>query len=200
MDIQRNFCKAREASRGRIQSVGWLGLAIAKCWWCYSEDSLARRIDPEKSHQSRKEGAKCSLMTDAPGIPVWLAVDRSNVHDKRLLQPNIENCFRRLGFEQTGSDNNFAWTKVTIQRRFLKLLKQAATRCHIYVRAGKRSVLSEADFSRKTRALGSRENTWMAESISIHPYPMTKNGFENLIAELRLAYAYLTLCRLRVFG
>ena len=67
-------------------------------------------------------------MTDAFGIPVGLAVDRANVHDIRLLQPTVENCFRRLGFEQTDSDNTFAWTKVSIQRRFLSLLKQATTR------------------------------------------------------------------------
>jgi len=58
------------------------------------------------------------------------------------------------------------------------LLKQATTRCHIFVRAGKRSALSEADFSRKTRALGSRTNTWIAQSISIHPYPMAKEGWK----------------------
>jgi hypothetical protein len=130
----------------------------------------------KKSHRSRKEGTKCSLMMDAFGIPVGLAVDRTNVHDIGLLQPTIENCFHHLGFEQTDSDNTFAWTKVSIQRRFLSLLKQATTRCHIFVRAGKRSALSEADFSRKTRALGSRTNTWIAQSISIHPYPMAKEG------------------------
>jgi hypothetical protein len=176
MGLQRSFSKAQEASRGRIQSVGWFGLAMAKCRWCYGQGSLGRRIDGEKSHRSREEGAKCSLMTDALGIPVGLAVDRTNVHDIGLLQPTIENCFRHLGFEQTDSDNTFAWTKVSIQRRFLSLLKQATTRCHIFVRAGKRSALSEADFSRKTRALGSRTNTWIAQSISIHPYPMAKEG------------------------
>jgi hypothetical protein len=133
MGLQRSFSKAQEASRGRIQSVGWFGLAIAKCQWCYGQRSLGRRIDGGKSHRSRKEGAKCSLMTDAFGIPVGLAFDRANVHDIRLLQPTIENCFRHLGFEQTDSDNTFAWAKVSIQRRFLSLLKQATTICHIYM-------------------------------------------------------------------
>lgn len=38
-----------------------------------------------------KSGTKRSLQTEADGIPVGLAVDGANVHDKRLLEPTLEH-------------------------------------------------------------------------------------------------------------
>jgi hypothetical protein len=50
-------------------------------------------------------------MTDADGIPVGLAVNVANVRDIRLLQLTIEDCFRRLGFEQADSDKHLCLDK-----------------------------------------------------------------------------------------
>ena len=73
--------------------------------------SLGRRIDMEKPYRPRKKGGKRSLMTDADGIPVGPAVDGANAHDMRLLQLIIEDYFRRLGFEQAGSDEHLCLDK-----------------------------------------------------------------------------------------
>ena len=43
-----------------------------------------------------KQGTKRSLMTEADGIPVGLVVSGANVHDIRLLQQTIEDCFDRF--------------------------------------------------------------------------------------------------------
>jgi len=43
-----------------------------------------------------KQGSKRSLMTETSGIPIGLAVDGANVHDIRLLQETIEDCFDRF--------------------------------------------------------------------------------------------------------
>ena len=40
---------------------------------------------------------KRSVMTDARGAPVGLAVAGANVHDVRLLQATVADCFRRFG-------------------------------------------------------------------------------------------------------
>jgi len=43
-----------------------------------------------------KQGTKRSLMTDANGIPLGLAVSGANVHDIRLLESTIDDALERL--------------------------------------------------------------------------------------------------------
>jgi putative transposase len=43
-----------------------------------------------------KSGTKRSLITDANGVPIGVAVDAANVHDVKLVQQTIDNCLENL--------------------------------------------------------------------------------------------------------
>jgi putative transposase len=78
------------------------------CWQCVDGAMTKAPLGGQETWKNptdrAKQGTKRSLMTDAYGIPLGLAVAGANVHDIRLLEqmidgawkrsPRCENCFK----------------------------------------------------------------------------------------------------------
>jgi putative transposase len=146
-----------------------------------------------------KKGVKRSLMTDADGIPVGLAVDGANVHDIRLLQLTIEDCFRRLGFEQAGSGEHLCLDKGYDSTAIRELVETAyGYISHIRSRGEEKRALKQTSREKPRRWVVERTHGWLNRFRAI--LVRWEKRVENHIAVLHLACAYFTLRRLMVFG
>jgi hypothetical protein len=55
----------------------------------HDQGPARRRRDRSESHRSSQKGAKRSLLTEACGVPIGIAQDGANRHDKRLLEQTL---------------------------------------------------------------------------------------------------------------
>jgi putative transposase len=146
-----------------------------------------------------KQGTKRSLLTDANGIPIGLAVAGANVHDIRLLESTIDDAWDR--FPQFVDD----------PRRHLALDKGYDSKA---IRGMVESVYGYIAHikSRREESKGKQRNRrkkakrWVVERT--HGWLNRFRGIlirwekkiENHIACLHLACAYFTYARAGVFG
>jgi putative transposase len=101
-------------------------------------------------------------MTDTDGIPVGLAVDGANVHDIRLLQLTIEDCFCRLGFEQAGSDEHLCLDKGCDSAAIRELVETAyGYISHIRSRGEEKRALKQTSREKPRRWVVERTHGWL---------------------------------------
>jgi len=146
-----------------------------------------------------KQGVKRSLMTEADGIPVGLAVDGANVHDIRLLQLTIEDCFDRLGFQQASSFEHLCLDKGYDSAAVRELVDIVyGYTSHIRSRGEEKRALKKNSRQKPRRWVVERTHGWLNRFRAI--LVRWEKRVENHIAVLHLACAYFTLRRLMVFG
>jgi transposase len=101
-------------------------------------------------------------MTDTDDIPVGLAVDGANVHDIRLLQLTIEDCFYRLGFEQAGSDEHLCLDKGYDSAAIRELVETAyGYISHIRSRGEEKRALKQTSREKPRRWVVERTHGWL---------------------------------------
>lgn len=146
-----------------------------------------------------KQGVKRSLMTDTDGIPIGLAVDGANVHDIRLLQRTIEDCFNRFDCTTASCSEHLCLDKgydsVEIRRLVETVLGYTA---HIRSRGEEQQALKKGGRKRPRRWVVERTHGWLNRFRAI--LVRWEKKVENHIAGLHLACAYFTFSRARVFG
>lgn len=146
-----------------------------------------------------KQGVKRSVMTDADGIPVGLAVDGANVHDIRLLQSTIEDCFNRLGFEKASSAEHLCLDKGYDSAAIRELVEVVyGYTSHIRSRGEERTALAKNSRKKPRRWVVERTHGWLNRFRAI--LVRWEKKVENHIAGLHLACAYFTFSRAGVFG
>lgn len=146
-----------------------------------------------------KQGVKRSVMTDAGGIPIGLAVDGANVHDIRLLQDTIEDCFNRLGYEKADPANeNLCLDKGYDSAAIRDLVETVfGYTSHIRSRGEEQSQMKNAK-KKPRRWVVERTHGWLNRFRAILIRWAKK--IEHHIAELHLACAYITINKLPVSG
>lgn len=145
-----------------------------------------------------KLGTKRSLMTDAAGIPTGLTVAGANVHDIRLLQDTIEDCFQRFYCEQANDGERICLDKGYDSAAVRELL-EAVYGYETHVRS--RSQELEGKKKKRIRArrwVVERTHSWFNRFRAI--LIRWEKKTENHLAALHLACAYITFRRLTVFG
>lgn len=145
-----------------------------------------------------KLGTKRSLMTDAAGIPTGLTVAGANVHDIRLLQDTIEDCFQRFHCEQANPGERICLDKGYDSAAVRELL-EAVYGYETHVRS--RSQERESKKKKRTRArrwVVERTHSWFNRFRAI--LIRWEKKIENHLAALHLACAYITFRRITVFG
>lgn len=146
-----------------------------------------------------KKGVKRSLMTEADGIPVGLAVDGANVHDIRLLQHTIEDCFHRLGFQSASSQEHLCLDKAYDSAAVRDLVERVyGYTSHIRSRGEEKHALKNTSRQKPRRWVVERTHGWLNRFRAI--LVRWEKRVENHVAVLHLACAYFTLRRILVFG
>lgn len=146
-----------------------------------------------------KQGVKRSLMTDAHGIPIGLAVAGANVHDIRLLRSTIEDCFNRLGFEQASSAEHLCLDKGYDSSAIRELVEVVfGYTAHVRSRGEEQQALKKNSRKKPRRWVVERTHGWLNRFRAI--LVRWEKKVENHIAALHLACAYITLRQMMVFG
>lgn len=146
-----------------------------------------------------KQGAKRSLMTEAEGIPVGLVVDGANVHDIRLLQQTIEDCFNRFHCDKASADEHLCLDKGYDSAAIRDLVESVlGYTSHIRSRGEEQKAVKENPAQKPRRWVVERTHSWLNRFRAI--LVRWEKKVENHLAGLHLACAYFTLSRAQVFG
>lgn len=146
-----------------------------------------------------KQGVKRSLMTEAEGIPVGLAVDGANVHDIRLLQQTIEDCFQRFNCDQASADEHLCLDKAYDSAAIRDLVESVlGYTSHIRSRGEEQKAMKTSRTKKPRRWVVERTHGWLNRFRAI--LVRWEKKVENHLAALHLACAYFTLSRAQVFG
>ena len=146
-----------------------------------------------------KLGVKRSVMTDGRGVPIGLAVAGANVHDIRLLEATIADCFERLGRTRAGEGENLCLDK-GYDSTAIRHLVEAVLGYEAHIRS-RGEEAAEKKSKRKGRArrwVVERAHSWLNRFRGI--LIRWEKKIENHIAALHLACAYITLRCAGVFG
>ena len=146
-----------------------------------------------------KRGTKRSLMTDAGGIPTGVVADGANVHDIRLLQETIENCFERAP-RIGGPHKEHLCLDKGYDSAAIKELVEAVFgyTSHIRSRGEEQRALKSKRGNRPRRWVVERTHGWLNRFRAI--LVRWEKKVDNHVAALHLACAYYTFSRAGVFG
>lgn len=146
-----------------------------------------------------KRGTKRSLMTEAQGIPVGLTVDGANVHDIRLLQQTIADCFARFDCTKASPEEHLCLDKAYDSAAIRDLVEAVlGYTSHIRSRGEEQQSLKKKRGTKPRRWVVERTHGWLNRFRAI--LVRWEKKVENHIAGLHLACAYYTLSRAGVFG
>lgn len=146
-----------------------------------------------------KQGTKRSLMTEADGVPVGLVVDAANVHDIRLLQQTIEDCFERFHVTKAESQEHLCLDKGYDSNAIRDLVEVVfGYTSHIRSRREEQNESKSKPTSKPRRWVVERTHGWLNRFRAI--LVRWDKKIENHLASLHLACAYFTLKRAKVFG
>lgn len=146
-----------------------------------------------------KLGTKRSLMTEAAGIPVGLVVDGANVHDTRLLQQTIEDCFQRFHCDHATPEEHLCLDKGYDSAALRELIDSVlGYTSHIRSRGEERKAMKTTGKKKPRRWVVERTHGWLNRFRAI--LVRWEKKAENHLAALHLACAYFTLSRAMVFG
>lgn len=146
-----------------------------------------------------KQGGKRSLMTEASGIPIGLVVDGANVHDIRLLQATIEDCFDRFTPPKQDLDENLCLDKAYDSAAIRELVESVfGYTAHVRSRGEEKKELKKKSGKKARRWVVERTHGWLNRFRAILVRWEKKK--ENHLAVLHLACAYFTISRAGLFG
>lgn len=146
-----------------------------------------------------KRGTKRSLATEATGIPTGIAVAAANVHDIKLLQETIENCFEVAPPCQDDLTEHLCLDKGYQSKAIEELVESVyGYTSHIRSRGEEQRQLKKKDGERPRRWVVERTHSWLNRFRGI--LIRWDKKVENNIAHLHLACAYCTLRRAGVLG
>lgn len=146
-----------------------------------------------------KRGTKRSLMTEAKGIPIGLVVNGANVHDVRMLQQTIEDCFNRFECTEACSQEHLCLDKAYDSAAIRELVESVfGYTSHIRSRGEEKRLSKRKRRGKARRWVVERTHGWLNRFRAI--LIRWEKKVENHIAGLHLACAYYTLRQARVFG
>ena len=146
-----------------------------------------------------KLGVKRSVATEASGVPTGLAVAGANVHDLKLLQETIENCFDQAPPSDPELEEHLCLDKGYQSKKFKELVESVyGYTAHIRSRGEERRDVDRAAGHRPRRWVVERTHGWLNRFRGI--LIRWDKKVDNHIANLHLACAYFTLSRAGVFG
>jgi putative transposase len=146
-----------------------------------------------------KQGTKRSLMTEAEGIPVGIVVDAANIHDIRLLQQTIEDCFNRFYVTEASAEEHLCLDKGYDSTAIRDLVEAVfGYTSHIRSRGEEQSDAKRKRPKKPRRWVVERTHGWLNRFRAI--LVRWEKKAANHLAGLHLACAYFTLSRAGVFG
>ena len=150
----------------------------------------------------RKIGTKRSLLTEAEGVPVGLAVAGANVHDKHLVAETLESLPEGCPKQPEGAEQNLCMDKGYDFADTRELVREA----YDYVAHVRSRGEEKRDFTEEERAKGNKPRRWVVERTHgwlnrFRAILVRWDLYEaNHLAGLQLAAAYYALSLAGVFG
>jgi len=146
-----------------------------------------------------KRGTKRSLMTDANGIPLGLAVAGANVHDIRLLEQTIDDAWERSPRCEDCLNEHIALDKGYDSKSVREMLETVyGYIAHIKSRGDESKDVKRSARKKARRWVVERTHGWLNRFRGI--LIRWEKKVQNHIACLHLACAYFTYAGLGVLG
>lgn len=153
---------------------------------------------PNPTDRSKK-GTKRSLITEANGIPVGLAIGGANVHDSKLLRATLENCFKRVPVTSLQGKEHLCLDKAYDSAEIYEMItKEFGYTAHIRSRKEEQRQLKKSRGERPRRWVVERTHSWLNRFRGILIRWDKKAA--NHLANLQFACAFYTFKKLPVFG
>ena len=146
-----------------------------------------------------KKGTKRSVITDAKGIPVGLAIGGANVHDSKLLRATIENCMQRVPVIRKNGVEHLCLDKAYDSAEIRQMLiEEFGYTPHIRSRGEEKRQLKKRRRERPRRWVIERLHSWLNRFRGI--LIRWDKKAQNYLANLQFACAFYTFKKLPVFG
>ena len=146
-----------------------------------------------------KFGTRHSVMTDAAGIPTGRAVAGANVHDIRLLEETIDNCFEQAPSCDPDLEEHLCLDKGYDSKNVRELVEVVYQyTAHIRSRGEEQRELDKDSGERPRRWVVERTHSWLNRVRAV--LIRWEKKIQNHIAALHLVCAYNTLRRADVLG
>jgi putative transposase len=137
-----------------------------------------------------KLGAKRSLLVEANGIPVGLAIDGANRHDKKLVEATLDSIPVHRELPESGEEQGLCLDKGYDYDDIRELVAEFAFTAHVRTRGEEARALREEAGERARRWVVERTDSWMNRFRRI--LIRWEKKAENYLALLHFACAWIT--------
>jgi putative transposase len=145
-----------------------------------------------------KGGVKRSLLVDANGIPVGLAVDGANRNDMKLVEETLENIPVPRPRPASGQQQGMCMDRGYDYDEVRDILEEFGFTAHIHCRGQEAQKLKRDARTKARRWVVERTHSWMNKFRGI--LIRWNKKAENYIAMLHMAFAFIIYRRMELFG
>jgi len=145
-----------------------------------------------------KSGVKRSVLTDGAGVPLGIAIEGANTHDKRLLEPTLDSMPVKRPTPTAARPQHFCADKGYDYPDVRALIAEWGYTAHIKSRGQEREARRKLPGYRARRWVVERTHSWMNRFRRLLIRWEKKE--KNYLAFLHLACAYITLRAAEVLG
>ena len=135
-------------------------------------------------------GAKRSLLVEANGIPVGLAIDGANRHDKKLVEATLESIPVHRDLPEPGAEQGLCLDKGYDYDDIRELVAEFAFTAHIRARGEEAQAIKQEAGYKARRWVVERTHSWMNRFRRI--LIRWEKKAANYLALLHFACAWIT--------
>lgn len=145
-----------------------------------------------------KLGTKRSLLTDGRGIPLGIAVEGANCHDKKMVASTLESVPIERPYTTNFSRHNLCMDKGYDYNDVRELVEEWGYTAHIKARGEEIEEKKNIPGYRARRWVVERTHSWMNRFRRL--LIRWEKKVKNYLAMLHLACAWITFKASKVFG
>ena len=170
-----------------LKGLDWQWLAMDGCM---TKAPLGGKKVGKNPTDRGKLGAKRSLLVEANGIPVGLAIDGANRHDKKLVEATLDSIPVHRELPESGEEQGLCLDKGYDYDDIRELVAEFAFTAHVRTRGEEARALREEAGERARRWVVERTHSWMNRFRRI--LIRWEKKAENYLALLHFACAWIT--------
>ena len=157
-DVFLNFWKTGVEQFDELRGIDWS--------WLSMDGAMTKaplggdKTGPNPTDRA-KSGAKRSLLTEAHGIPIGIAIDGANRHDMKLVRPTIENIVVERPTPNDAQPQGMCLDKGYDYAEVRAILQEFGFTAHIRSRGEEAKVIVREAGQRARRWVVERSHSWM---------------------------------------
>ena|SRR5258706_652437 len=157
-DVFLNFWRAGVERFDEVQGIDWSWLSMDGAM---TKAPLGGEKTGPNPTDRAKRGAKRSLLTEASGVPIGLAIDGANRHDMKLVQPTIDSIVVDRPAPTAAQPQGMCLDKAYDYDDVRAILDEFGFTAHIRSRGEEAKALGREAGTRARRWVVERSHSWM---------------------------------------